>query len=170
MVSTHLVAAVRELRDQLRESEAQAEKLRKAITDLEDLLPRSNIDRVTLAIVNPGTETPASGAVQPPVENVGESIARRPLLRDAIPQVLRLNPAGLTIRAIADELLRRNWVGGTHQESRTEMVREALRALKRVGIVESETRGGEKAATWRLSNVLLPRPPTYTVAEEERGI
>jgi hypothetical protein len=168
--NTHVGAALRQLREELAEREAQAAKLRKAITGLEELLPPSNISRVTLEIVNPATETRSTVAVQPATPPGVESIARRPLLRDGIPQVLRVNPAGLTIRAIADELFRLNWLGGTHDDSRAEMVREALRALKRVGIVESEVPDGAKAAIWRLSNVLLPRPPTYTSAEEESGI
>jgi hypothetical protein len=85
--------------------------------------------------------------------NADESIARRPLLRDGIPRVLSLNPTGMTIRALAEELSRRQWVGGTHDESRTEMVRQALSALKRARIVESVVPTGEKAAIWRLSNI-----------------
>jgi hypothetical protein len=150
--TTHLLAALAELRERLRENEVDAAQLRKAIKDLEDLLPPTNIGRVTLQITNPTNETRTPETIRSVRSQADESIARRPLLRDGIPRVLSLDPAGMTIRALADELSRRQWIGGTYDESRTEIVRQALSALKRARIVESEIPVGEKAAIWRLSN------------------
>lgn len=163
--SHHLVAAITELREELRETRAHADKLDRAIKDLEDLVPHSHeaVDDKVPASPSGSESLLTSNGSHP-------TITRRPLLRDAIPEVLRANGEAMTIKALADELWRREWIGGASEDSRAEMVREALRTLKRVGIVTSEIPEGEKAAVWRLANVMLPRPPMYTFSEEASGI
>lgn len=171
-----LTAALNELRKELVEINTRRKKIERAIEGLTALL---SIDAEADAeppvpVVPPCQQEEAHHLSDDIAGNGGDATngnrrpERRPLLRDSIPQVLREHPDGLTLKELADELWRRDWVGGKTQERRLETVRQGLVALRRNGVISHEIPPGEKAA--RLSNVILPRAPTYSAIEENEGI
>jgi hypothetical protein len=197
MASQHLQVAAEELQAELLDAVKHVELLRRALAHVEELLRvsvRNDAARGgfqagkavvsgavtlgadpkradgTLAVTGEPSSTPSVGAADVFVGLISASPpARRPLLRDSIPVLLRTNLSGMTIKEITDALLLREWITG-QEDSRIEMVRAALGALKREGMVVSDVPPGEKAAVWRMSNRMLGRPPAFSQAEQERGI